>query len=215
MSQNTKIIEYFNKQMKECQKYNKLNEKGKVRSIKGNTVEELTKIMIKKAWSNISEDTNRLTMNSEKIPVKNPDNRDEFLKISQDIHVFIDKKFCMSFECKSYTEVAMYKRILTDCLLLSKVIIHNNLQFFLIQLENFLGGDYGDSNNIRNPSGSASVKTLDAIFYKFNKSKITILTLTDGNREIERPIHTSDKELNPDRIEYAIEKIQDSLSMHY
>ena len=46
MSKNTEIIEYFNSQMVKCKKYDEQkNKKGKVRTIKGETVEQLTKMI--------------------------------------------------------------------------------------------------------------------------------------------------------------------------
>jgi len=88
---------------------------GSVRYTKGNIVEEITKDLIQIAWGKISSDKKRLKMNKQKIAIKT---NGEVYKLSQDIHVFIDDKFKIGIECKSYTEVAMYKRVLLDASLL-------------------------------------------------------------------------------------------------
>jgi len=54
----------------------------------------------------------------------------------------------LSVECKSYTEVAMYKRVLIDASMLKKAVPTINA-FFIVQLENFLGGDYGKKSRLR------------------------------------------------------------------
>jgi len=104
---------------------------GAVRYTKGKIVEDITKDIIKIAWSKISSDETRLRMDKKKIIIKT---NDEVYKLSQDIHVFIDNIFRISVECKSYTEVAMYKRILIDARLLKRAVSAINA-FFIVQLE--------------------------------------------------------------------------------
>lgn len=123
---------------------------GAVRYTKGKIVEDITKDIIRMAWSKISSDEDRLRMDKKKVTIKT---NDEIYKLSQDIHVYIDDVFRISVECKSYTEVAMYKRVLIDASLLKEAVPTINA-FFVIQLENFLGGDYGKRVE---PKGSESV----------------------------------------------------------
>lgn len=173
---------------------------GAVRYTKGKLVEDITKDFIKIAWSKISSDINRLKMDRKKVIIKT---NDETYKLSQDIHVYIDNIFRISIECKSYTEVAMYKRILVDSYLMKKAVPTIN-GLFIVQLENFLGGDYGE--NIE-ANGSESVITLNRIFPDIN---IIVITLLDGVRSIKKPIHIPKyfKPLRDDRLNYVIEQFK-------
>lgn len=108
---------------------------GAVRYTKGKIVEDITKHIIRIAWSKISPDETRLRMDKKKVIIKT---NDEVYKLSQDIHVCIDGIFRISVECKSYTKVGMYKEIFVDARLLKGVIPTINA-FFIVQLENFLG----------------------------------------------------------------------------
>ena len=130
---------------------------GAVRYTKGKIVEDITKDIIRIAWSKISSDKTRLRMDRKKIIIKT---NGETYKLSQDIHVYIDSIFRVSVECKSYTEVAMYKRILIDASLLKRAVPAIT-SFFVVQLENFLGGDYGQRVVAR---GSDSVITLNRLY---------------------------------------------------
>lgn len=176
---------------------------GAVRYTKGKIVEEITKDIIKIAWSKISSDESRLKMDKKKVIIKT---NDEVYKLSQDIHVYIDDVFRISVECKSYTEVAMYKRVLVDASLLKQAIPTIN-EFFIVQLENFLGGDYGKEIK---PKGSESVITLNRIFPEV---KMTIITLLDDDRDINKPLHKPEyfKPLRDERLEYAIEQFRKAL----
>jgi len=159
-------------------------------------VEDITKDIVKAAWARISLDENRLKMDKKKITIRT---NDEVYKLSQDIHVYIDGVFSVSIECKSYTEIAMYKRILVDATLLKKAIPTINA-FFVVQLENFLGGDYGMKIGAK---GSDSVITLNRVFPEVN---IRVITLLDGDRDIKKPLHLPEyfKPLKDERLIYAI-----------
>lgn len=176
---------------------------GAVRYTKGKLVEDITKDIIAIAWSCVSGGKNLLRMDKKKISVTT---NGEIYKLSQDIHVHINDVFRISVECKSYTEVAMYKRILMDAHLL-KCAVPTIESFFVVQLENFLGGDYGAQMS---PKGSDSVITLNRVFPDLN---INVITLLDGDRDIGRPLHNPDyfKPLTDERLEYAIKQF--SLSM--
>ena len=178
---------------------------GGVRTEKGDVVEQITKDLVRIAWSKISNNQNRLTMDRKKVKIGFGDSSDVY-KLSQDVNVYIDNAFKISIECKSYTEVAMYKRILTDALLLKKRVPSIKF-FFVVQLENFMGGDYG--NKIE-PTGSSSVRVLN---HFFPDVRIDVLTLLDGDREINKPIHKPEnfKPLKDERLNYAIKKFTEAL----
>lgn len=176
---------------------------GAVRYTKGKIVEDITKDIIKIAWSKISPDETRLRMDKKKVIIKT---NDEVYKISQDIHIYIDNIFRISVECKSYTEVAMYKRILVDASLLKQAVPTIDA-FFIVQLENFLGGDYGKKVEAK---GSESVITLDRLFPEIN---MHIITLLDGDRDINKPLHKPKyfKPLGDERLSYAIEQFRKAM----
>jgi len=178
---------------------------GAVRYNKGNIVEEITKDLIRIAWSRISKDQNRLSMGRKKVKIGFGNSKDVY-KLSQDVHVYVGGVFKISIECKSYTEVAMYKRILTDALLLKKRV-PSITNFFVVQLENFLGGDYGSKIE---GTGSSSVRVLNRFFPELN---VKVLTLLDGDRSITNPIHKPEyfKPLTDKRLNYAIDKFEEAL----
>lgn len=176
---------------------------GAVRYTKGKIVEDITKDIVRIAWSKISPDENRLRMDKKKITIKT---NDEIYKLSQDIHVYIDNIFRVSVECKSYTEVYMYKKILVDAKLLKKAV-PTITTFFVVQLENFLGGDYGKKIEAR---GSDSVITLNRVFPTVN---ISVITLLDGDRHIKKPLHIPEhfKPLRDERLNHAIEQFRKAM----
>jgi len=176
---------------------------GAVRYVKGKIVEDITKSVMRIAWSRISSDEGRLRMDKKKIIIKT---NDEVYKLSQDIHVYIDNVFRVSVECKSYTEVAMYKRILVDAKLLKKAV-PTITAFFVVQLENFLGGDYGEKIEAK---GSDSVITLNRMCSEIN---IIVITLLDGDRNIKKPLHVPEyfKPLRNERLNYAVEKFREAM----
>jgi|GEM_PF-187998 len=176
---------------------------GAVRYTKGKIVEDITKDIIRIAWSKISPDESLLRMDKKKVVIKT---NHEVYKLSQDIHIYIDGIFRISVECKSYTEVAMYKRILVDTSLLKEAAPTINA-FFIVQLENFLGGDYGVKVEAK---GSESVITLDRLYPQIN---MHIITLLDGNRDIKKPLHKPEyfKPLREERLYYAIEQFRKAM----
>ena len=70
-----------------------------------------------------------------------------------------------------------------------------------------MGGDY--SNKIE-PTGSSSVRVLN---HFFPDVKIDVITLLDGDRDINKPIHRPDnfKSLKDERLNYAIKKFTEAL----
>lgn len=176
---------------------------GAVRYTKGKIVEDITKDLIRISWSKVSSDEARLKIDKKKIPIKT---NGEIYKLSQDLHVYIDKVFRIGVECKSYTEVAMYKRVLVDTKLLKRAVPSISA-FFIVQLENFLGGDYGVQIEAK---GSDSVITLNRICPQVN---IKVITLLDGNRDIKKPLHILEyfKPLRRERLDYAIEQFRHAM----
>lgn len=127
-----------------------------------------------------------------------------FYRSQVDVHVFVDNTLIMGIECKSYTENAMMKRILVDFRLLKS--LRPALICCLLQLESQLGGDYSDPS--ANPNmGSRSTHTLMSYFPEVD---LNIMTLLDGERHINRPIHRAEhfKDLSPERLERVINQFK-------
>ena len=204
-----RVVEKYEREINRCQRLferRRLEDTaGGVRYNKGKLVEEITKDLIRLAWAGISGDDSRLRMDRKKVRIKT--NGGEY-RVSQDIHVYVDDVFRLSVECKSYAELAMYKRVLVDAALL-KMAVPSIRTFFLVQLENFLGGDYGRSIE---PAGSGPVMTLNRLFPQLD---LVVLTLIDGDRDIKRPIHDRrfHKPLNVERLEYAVERFREAMLM--
>lgn len=98
-----------------------------------------------------------------------------------DVHVYIDGKFVMAVECKSYTENAMLKRILVDFTLLREVCTEQD--YVLVQLESQLGGDYSELGE--KTYGSYPTHSLLSFF----EIDLDIITLLRGERKVKEPIH--------------------------
>lgn len=90
----------------------------------------------------------------------------------------------MGIECKAYTENAMLKRILVDFTLLKTMVPECNC--VLLQLESQLTGDYSSPNKTI-IYGSHSTHTLLSYF----DIDLNILTLLEGERKVDKPIHKS------------------------
>ncbi len=200
---------------------------GVIRAGKGKLVESLANHAVRIAWDRLGQDFCRITTNSKKIHiplnktyldrVTSPevkkwisDNiRSFYYGLSTDIHVFIDDVFVMGIECKAYTENAMIKRILVDFTLLKS--IYPSLSSVLFQLESQLGGDYSHiSKSII--YGSTSSHTIMSYF----DVDLVILTLLEGERNVDKPIHKADyfKPLTKDGLEKSISTFMDILRPH-
>lgn len=201
---------------------------GVVRAAKGKLVEGMTPHIIRLAWADCGGDASRLSFGNVKryqVPVQRdyvnrlPDEiRDyinarlnqHFYRAQVDQHVFVDGEFVIGVECKSYTENAMLKRILVDFRLLKS--LHPDLVCCLLQLESQLGGGY--SNPLADPQvGSPSTHTLMSYFPEVD---LNIITLLEGERKIDRPIHRTEyfKELNPEILEHAIDGFSQLLAAY-
>ncbi len=200
------IIQRYEMVIKEVDEKTRSSEKraygGIVRSTKRKLVEDIARDLVKIAWEELDKDPSRLSFSNNiiKIPInneyinkiKNPDVRnfiethleDFYYPLKTDIHVFVDNKFKVAIECKTYTENAMLKRILVDFTLLKQLYPH--LTFILFQLESQLGGDYSLQSSIQ--YGSPSTHTLLSYF----DIDLHSITLLKGERQIDRPIHKTE-----------------------
>lgn len=172
---------------------------GVIRAGKGKLVESISENLIEIAWDLLGKPSSRLsfahkafkfTIKREYVDkIKNPRVKQQILdninsyyyKFKPDVQVCIDNKFIMGIECKSYTENAMFKRILVDFTLLKQE--YPQLDCVLFQLESQLGGDYSALNEVT--LGSPSTHTLLSYF----DINLHIITLLKGERKIDKPIH--------------------------
>ena len=191
---------------------------GLVRSRKGKLVEHIAKNILHAAWLAMGKNIELMEFNLRskyEIPIRQeyinkiPDDdlREEILnngdkykiKHGTDIHVYINKKFILSIECKAYAENAMLKRILFDAFLLQTIF--PNLKFALVQLESQMGGDYSNLNQ-KKTFGSPQSHTLMSYMDSVN---MNIITLLEGERKVKQPIHNKQfyKPLRREHLESA------------
>ena len=199
---------------------------GIIRAAKGKLLEELCKELVKGAWNELGGDENLLSFPSQKIPVplkkeyltkiKSPEvkkwikeNYSDFVfKAQVDVHVFIENKFVLGIECKSYTENAMLKRILVDFTLLKTIF--PQLQCALLQLESQLTGDYSQIDQ-KVIYGSHSTHSLMSYF----DVNLNIMTLLKGERKVDEPIHKPEffKPIKKQTLIKTTEKIEEFLKL--
>ncbi len=199
---------------------------GLIRSEKGKLLEYIVRQLIRIAWHELDQEKNRLSIHKvktykmrvkpeyvqqlEDLEVKNyilSNIKEYSYRAHVDVHVFVDDKFILGIECKSYTENAMLKRILVDFMLLKQ--IHPNLNCCLIQLESQLGGDYSSPKSLVQ-YGSPTTHTLMSFFENVH---LHIITILEGERNINKPIHKKEyiKRLDNDLLNQAIEKLKQLL----
>ena len=199
---------------------------GVIRAAKGKLVEGMASHIVRMAWADCGGEPGRLSVGDVKryqIPIQrgyvdflSDDIRDyinarldqHFYRAQVDLHIFVDGKFTIGVECKAFTENAMLKRILVDFRLLKS--LHPDLTCCLLQLESQLGGKYAEP--LADPQiGSPSTHTLMSYFPEVD---LNIITLLEGERKIDRPIHKTEyfKELSPEILEYAINSFSELLS---
>ena len=199
---------------------------GVIRSDKGRLVEEMAPHIIRLAWDECGGQPERLSFGDAKsyrVSVRQDyvdglpnEVRDyvntrldqHFYQARVDQHLFVDGAFVLGIECKSYAENAMLKRVLVDFRLLKS--LHPNLVCCLLQLESQLGGSY--SNPLATPqTGSPSSHTLMSYFPEV---ELNIITLLEGERKINQPIHQANyfKELDPEVLEYGISRFAQLLA---
>ncbi len=194
---------------------------GIVRSAKGKLVEQMAPHIVRLAWDDCGGDPDRLSIDdvrTYRVPIQQgyvanlPEDVRSYInaRIERhsyparvDRHVFVDNEFVMGIECKSYAENAMLKRILIDFRLLKS--LHPGLICCLLQLESMLGGDYSQplaETHFGNPSSH----TLMSFFPEVD---LNILTLLEGGRDVDRPIHQTEffKEMRLDLLDNVIARL--------
>ena len=197
---------------------------GVIRAAKGKLVEEMAPQILSLAWREGGGDPERLTFGNTKryrLPINSTyverlpaavkaeiaAKKDQYYYQAQvDVYVFVDEQLIMGVECKSFTETAMLKRILVDFKLLKSR--HPDLICCLLQLESQLGGDYSEPVKPNAVAlGSRSAHTLMSYFPEVD---LNILTLLEGERKVDRPIHNPAyfKELPPARLNQIIRRFQ-------
>ena len=204
-----------------CSMYDKTP--GETRGAKGVLVENIVDAIVRLAWHEIDGEAYRFDIRRqtgeiaiEENYVKNlaseyvrnhiQQNKDRYIyKIELDRAVEIDDELVLGIECKSYIENAMLKRTLKDFELIAKRL-YPELIFCVFQLENSLGGDYGEASKPEQ-LGSESTHTL---LSHTPEVLLEIITLLDGDRKSNREIHKRQyfKELPVDNVEICVNKFQ-------
>ena len=180
--------------------YENKRQGGKDRSSKGLLTENILEAIVALAWNKNNGDLNRLDISRKllNVPIdanyvknlspKSTQNHVEqnlsgyFYRIELDKGIEVDNELVISIECKSYTENAMLKRVLKDAEL--ALTVNPKLLFCLFQLENALGGDYGDPNKLEH-LGSERTHTLMSHSPKVH---LEIITLLNGNNTFAKKI---------------------------
>ena len=189
-----------------------------VRMTKGKMVEDIARNLLRAAWLGLGRAPARLELNlhpkyeiqirpeyAEKIADadlrrKMRENIGKYkIRHGADIHVYIDKDFVLSVECKAYAENAMLKRILFDAFLLGTRF--PDLRFALVQLESQLGGDYGSAD----PEAAFGSPQSHTLMSHMDSVRLHVITLLEGDRKVDEPIHKPEfyKPLSRGRLEKA------------
>jgi hypothetical protein len=199
---------------------------GWLRSKKGKLVEKLTERMIRIAWHELGEDPIRMSFEKRMFKYRMHtaylDRTEDYMRetilknidkyyygVKSDVHCQIDGKIVIAVECKAYAENAMLKRILVDFDLLSN-FVDDTAQFYLLQLESQLGGDYSKVD-FNSACGSGPTITLMSHF----RTSIKIITMLDGERKIDEPIHKKEffKEMKVQRVRAVVDEFKSVLSL--
>ncbi len=199
---------------------------GIIRAGKGILVESMAKNIVEIAWHNIGGKAGRLSFDKKPVlvpirkqyvnRVKDPkvqlyilkNIKNYVYKFKTDVHVNIDDKLVIGIECKAYTENAMMKRIAVDGMFLKQA--HPKAQNVLFQLESQLGGDYSD---IKKDIHYGSNPTHTILSY-FDDVDLNIITLLEGERKVDRPIHKKQfyKQLKTISVKHAVKILEDLLN---
>jgi len=195
---------------------------GIIRAAKGSMVEVIAKNLVKIAWDELGGAENRLdfknndgnkkikifidqdyieTIQEEEIRKYIEKNIKKFIySFTVDVPVYIDKELIMGIECKTYTENAMIKRIMVDFTFLKKVA--PNAIAILLELESQLGGDYSKINK-KIKIGSCPTRTIMSYFKDVD---LKIITLLEGDRKVDKPIHKKEyfKELKEEELKKTV-----------
>ena len=196
---------------------------GQIRGAKCALVENIVDAITCLAWHKIGGGANRfdirkrtgkITIEEDYVKHLTPEtvqnhiqqNRGKYIcKIELDRAVEIDNTLILGIECKSYIENAMLKRTLKDFELIVK-LLYPKLLFCVFQLENSLGGDYGEVRK-QEHLGSESTHTL---LSHTPTVHLEIITLLDGDRKSNRAIHKRQyfKALPVENVASCVSKFQ-------
>ena len=196
---------------------------GQTRGAKGMLVESIVNAIVRLAWHeiggdafrfNIQRQTGEIAIDEDYVKNLTPEsirdhverNKGRYIyKVELDRAVQIDRELILGIECKSYIENAMLKRTLKDFELIAK-LLYPKLIFCVFQLENSLGGDYGDAGKPVQ-FGSESTHTL---LSHAPEVHLEIITLLDGDRKSNREIHKPEyfKELPVENVETCVNKFR-------
>lgn len=199
---------------------------GKIRAAKGTLVENMVDAIVSLAWHELGGMPNRFDIRKrtgeiaiEENYVKNltPEvvrdhierNKGKYVyKVELDRAVQIDNELILGIECKAYMENAMIKRTLKDFELTAK-LLYPKMLFCMFQLENSLGGDYGEASKPVQ-LGSESTHTL---LSHTPEVHLEIITILDGDRKSNREIHKPQffKELPVENVGICVNKFQSLL----
>lgn len=220
------IINYYQASIEDlCEEKNP----GLIRSKKGKLVEETARRIVKAAWvACLGQSGERLEQNKKKKAMRMLD-WEKYLKryddttikdkikskkssikydFGTDDHVYIDGKFVLAIECKSYTESAMLKRIIYDRKMLHEYSPETD--YILLQFESALGGDFEFCSNSTFGSNQYHV------FMSREKTNIDVITLLEGRRRSGQPIHKREhrKDLKKEHLLHAILTVSEKLKAY-
>jgi hypothetical protein len=199
---------------------------GKTRGAKGRLVEKLLEAIVSLAWHEIGGEVNRINIEKLRVTVpinanyvKNliPESTRNYVVQNVDKYIFrleldrvveIDNRLVLAIECKAFTDNTMFKRSLKEFELIVK-LCYPKLLFCIFQLENGLGGDYGNASNPKQ-LGSGSTHTL---LSHTPEVSLEIITLLDGNGSSSKPIHNPKffKELPVENVAVCVSKFRSLL----
>ena len=209
------LVSYYEEIIQNLQKE---ESQGQIRAKKGDLVTVLARGVVRLAWHELNFQEDDLTFRSSykvelniqdeyikklaeeiKIDIKKNLNKYKY-KLKIDVPVFYNNNLFVAIECKAYAENAMLKRVLLD----AEIVRRNypNIKNVLFQLENQMGGDYSNINkSLHLGSGSSH-----ALMSFFPKVKLHVITLLEGERKINEPIHQKKyyKPLTKESVERAV-----------
>ena len=209
------LVSYYEEIIQNLQKE---ESQGQIRAKKGDLVTVLARGVVRLAWHELNFKEDDLTFRSsykveldiqdeyikklaEEIKIDIKKNLDKYkYKLKIDVPVFHNNNLFVAIECKAYAENAMLKRVLLD----AEIVRRNypNIKNVLFQLENQMGGDYSNINkSLHLGSGSSH-----ALMSFFPKVKLHVITLLEGERKINQPIHQKEyyKPLTKKSVERAV-----------
>ena len=213
------LISYYKESIRDLQEIKSAEDKGgKTRGKKGSLVPVLAQGVVRLAWRELNYSENALSFKSKyKVELKiQPDyikvlakeiqidikeNLDKYkYNLFIDVPVFYNNNLFAAIECKAYAENAMLKRVLFD----AEIVRSNypNIKNVLFQLESQMGGDYSDINKPLH-LGSGPSRALMSFFPKVT---LHVITLLEGDRKIDKPIHKKEyyKPLTKESVERAV-----------